>query len=252
MFEKEYSVHVYETSPDGRLALYSLFNYLQDIASDHAVRLGFGREDLMRQNRIWVLSRIYAVISQWPVWKDLLLVRTWHRGVDKLFALRDYEVFFSDGRPVAAATSSWVIIDQTSRRIQRPDSTLSPQDSGYRPTSALPRNALKLEPAAEEGRISSPYQVRLSDLDINLHTNNTKYLQWVMDSYEMDFTIKHVPCSAEINYLAESRLQDEIVIRTFTDGTNENLFSHSILRRTDGVELCRVRIEWQGSVEGGK
>jgi hypothetical protein len=42
-FEKEYRVHVYETGPNGKLNLYSLFNYLQDIASDHAVKLGFGR-----------------------------------------------------------------------------------------------------------------------------------------------------------------------------------------------------------------
>jgi hypothetical protein len=38
-FEKEYRVHVYETGPDGKLNLYSLFNYMQDIASDHAVNL---------------------------------------------------------------------------------------------------------------------------------------------------------------------------------------------------------------------
>jgi hypothetical protein len=47
-FEKEFIVHVYETGPDGRLSLASLFNYMQDIASDHAEKLGFGRDDLMR------------------------------------------------------------------------------------------------------------------------------------------------------------------------------------------------------------
>ena len=56
-FEKEYRIHVYETGPDGKLNLYSLFNYMQDIASDHAIKLGFGRDDLMRDNRFWVLSR---------------------------------------------------------------------------------------------------------------------------------------------------------------------------------------------------
>ena len=50
-FEKEYRVHVYDTGPDGRVSLTSLFNYMQDIASDHAEMLGFGRDDLMRDNR---------------------------------------------------------------------------------------------------------------------------------------------------------------------------------------------------------
>ena len=51
-FEKEYRIHVYEIGPDGKLNLFSLFNYLQDIASEHAVKLGFGRDDLMREKPI--------------------------------------------------------------------------------------------------------------------------------------------------------------------------------------------------------
>ncbi len=62
-FEKEYRIHVYETGPDGKINLYSLFDFLQDMASEHAVRLGFGRNDLMKENHLWVLSRMYVVIS---------------------------------------------------------------------------------------------------------------------------------------------------------------------------------------------
>ena len=89
--EKEYNVHVYEMGPDGKLSLYSFFDYLEDIASDHAVSLGYGRDDLMKQNHIWVLSRIYAEIQEWPAWRDKLTVRTWPRGTDRLFALRDFD-----------------------------------------------------------------------------------------------------------------------------------------------------------------
>jgi acyl-ACP thioesterase len=92
-FEKEYRVHVYETRPDGKLNLYSLFNYMQDIASVHAVKLGFGRDDLLRNNRFWVLSRIYAVIEEWPVWEDSIIVKTWPNGTEILFAMRgDYRL----------------------------------------------------------------------------------------------------------------------------------------------------------------
>jgi len=68
--EKEYPVHVYDTGPDGRLSLYALFNCFQDIASDHAVRLGYGRDELLRQNQFWVLSRIYAEINALPHWEE--------------------------------------------------------------------------------------------------------------------------------------------------------------------------------------
>jgi medium-chain acyl-[acyl-carrier-protein] hydrolase len=247
MYTKEYEIHVYETSPNGKLRLHSLFDFLQDIASDHAVKLGFGRDDLMKGNRMWVLSRIYAVITEWPVWEDRVSIRTWHKGTEKIFAFRDYKIFFPDGRPIAAATSSWLIIDQTTRKIQRPDVSLVQHNSDEPVPDALPRNAAKLDPAADDGWLSSRFKVRTSDLDINLHTNNVRYLQWIMDSYDLGFVMKHVPCAAEINFLAESHHDDEIVLRTSADKNSGICFNHSIMRSSDNAELCRVRVEWKES-----
>lgn len=244
-FEKEYSVHVYETGPDSRLSLYSFFDYLQDIASDHAITLGFGRDDLMRQNHIWVLSRIYAEISEWPSWGDKLKVKTWPRGTDKLFALRDFNVSFTDGRPLALATSSWLIIDQTTRRIKRPDHNLA-WDNAYKPVEqALPRNAEKLEPAAADAGEMSELKVRVSDLDMNLHTNNARYLRWIADSYSLEFILNHNPVSAEINYLAESHYNEDIIVLGSCDNENTGIYNHSIVRQSDNTELCRIRIVWK-------
>lgn len=247
ILEKEYSIHVYETGPDGKLNLYSLFDYLQDIASDHAVKLGYGRDALMKRNHYWVLSRIYAVIHEWPSWGDTILVRTWPKGTESVFALRDYEAFFPDGRPVASATSSWLIVDQTKRRIQRPDTELSKYNTGILHKDSLPRNAAKLEPASENGRTASSFSVRVSDLDVNHHTNNVKYIKWVTDSLDLDFVMNNILCSAEINYLAESRYGHNIVIRVSEDKDNENVLNSSVLRIPDKTELCRIRIGWKNN-----
>ena len=58
------------------------------------------------------------------------------------------------------------------------------------------------------------YRIKVSDLDVNLHTNNVRYLTWVSDCYDLDFVMKNFPRSAEINYLAESQFDEEIVIKT--------------------------------------
>ena len=243
--EKRYPVHVYETGPDGRLNLHSLFDYLQDIASDHAVQLGFGRDDLMSQNHFWVLSRIYAEISVWPSWGDTINVKTYPRGTDRLFALRDFEVSYPDGKSVARATSSWLIIDRDTKRIQRPDNNLSRLNSELPGEKAFHRNAMKLEPVGRNGRNTSPFRVTISDLDVNLHTNNTRYLKWVTDSYDLDFVLNSVPLSAEINYLAESHFNENIAITISEESSDSNVFSHSIMRTSDNTELCRVRICWK-------
>jgi acyl-ACP thioesterase len=244
-FEKEYRIHVYETGPDGKLNLYSLFNYMQDIASDHAIKLGFGRDDLLRNNHFWVLSRIYAVIDKWPLWEDKIILKTWPNGTDKLFALRNYEVRYPDGRQIAAGTSSWLILDRTTKKVQRPDSILSQFSPNlYTDNSAL-RYASKIDPSSDNGRISPLFKIKVSDIDVNLHTNNVRYLKWASDSYDLDFIMNNDPQSAEINYLAESRFDEEIMIRTSVENENGSFYNHSIFRTNDNKELCRIRIEWK-------
>jgi medium-chain acyl-[acyl-carrier-protein] hydrolase len=247
-FEKEYRVHVYETGPDGKLNLYSLFNYMQDIASDHAVKLGFGRDDLMRDNRFWVLSRIYAVVDKWPLWEDKITMTTWPNGTDKLFALRNYEVRSSDGSHIASGTSSWLILDRTTKKVQRPDTTLTQYNFDLQTESSPIRYATKIDPAAENGRLSPIFRIKLSDLDVNLHTNNVRYLKWVSDSYDLDFVMNFEPQSAEINYLAESRFDEEISIKTSEDKDSGDYYNHSVFRTSDNKELCRIRIGWKKTI----
>jgi medium-chain acyl-[acyl-carrier-protein] hydrolase len=243
-FEKEYKIPVYDTGPDGKLSLYSLFNYFQDIASEHAVRLKFGRDDLMRDNRFWVLSRIAADMYLWPEWEEIIIVRTWPRGTDKLFAIRDYEVLYPNGRHIASGSSSWLIIDRTTKKIQRPDELLSRFNPEATVKNSLGRNAGKVEPATDPGQKSDAFTIKVSDLDVNLHTNNVRYIKWVIDTYDLNYILDHKPVSLEVNYLAESICGEKIFIRSNREN-NTASFNHSVIRYTDDRELCRMRIDWK-------
>jgi len=243
-YEKNYGIHVYDTGTDGKLTLSALFNYLQDIASDHAVKLGFGRDDLLEDNRFWVLSRMYAVISEWPQWGESVKVRTWPNGTDKLFALRNYEVEYPDGKHIASGTSSWLILDRTTKKVQRPDYLLTKYNPDLHSDISPLRCAFKLEQATESGFLHPQFRVRISDIDVNLHTNNVRYLKWVVDSYNLEFVMKNIPQSVEINYLAESVYDQEIIIRTSVDNVNRLFYNHSVFRVDDSKELCRIRIQW--------
>jgi len=244
-FEKEYRVHLYDTGPDGKVSLYSLFNYMQDIASEHAVMLGFGRDDLMSGNRFWVLSRMYAVITELPQWNDTIFVNTWPSGTDKLFAFRSFSVYNTERKKIISASSSCLILDHTTRKVQRPDGILPRYDPDLYRHDAPVRNAMKIEAPDENGCTSSEYRIKPSDLDVNLHTNNVAYLRWVTDTYDLDYIMTHFPCEAEINYLAESLYNEEIITKTSADKGNCNVFNHSVIRTGDKKELCRVKLEWK-------
>ncbi|MGE5419554.1 MAG: acyl-[acyl-carrier-protein] thioesterase [Chloroflexota bacterium] len=245
-FEKPYRIHVYETGPNGKLNIQSLFNYMQDIASDHAENLGYGRNDLTEHNSFWVLSRLYAEIYHLPEWEDDIVIRTWPNGTDRLFALRNYEIMYPDGHILAYASSSWLILDKVTKKVQRPEILFAGRILPT-PEKFEIRNATKLEAAVEQGETNLCFRIKTSDLDINLHTNNAVYLRWISDSYDLGFLMKNDPQSIEINYLAESKYDEEVIIRTSADG--EGSFNHSIFRKDDNKELCRVRMVWKPQVK---
>jgi len=151
----------------------------------------------------------------------------------------------AEGYLRARATSSWLIIDRDSKRIQRPDTNLTRLNSNPGEVRDILRNAVKIESALPGGKAGSPFRVKVSDLDVNLHANNTSYLRWVTDTYNLDFMLQNVPLSVEINYLSESRFDDTVEILTSCSENDAGLFSHSVVRPADSSELCRVRIHWK-------
>ncbi len=250
-FGKEYPVHVYETGPDGKSGIHNLFNYLQDIASEHAEMLGFGRNDLLERKCFWVLSRIYAEFSDIPAWGDTITVNTWPNGTDSVFAMRNFEITNSQGITIGLANSAWLVVDLGTKRIQRPESLSQLFSIPYRHKDGYARIPAKLK-APENSSSQSQTEakvVSISDLDVNLHTNNVNYLKWVYDTYSLDFVMKKRPVSVEINYLAETVAGDKIII-TSHEAVPEEVYSHTLIRQSDSKEVCRMILRWTNSEAG--
>ena len=242
VYKRNFRVHTYETDTGGHMSLATLFNYLQDTASIHASSLQFGKEHLEKDNRIWVLSRIYVVLDEYPLWNDEIIIKTWPRGIDKIFALRDFEIQQANGKKIGGAVSNWIMVNRETKRPVRPDNLLLLLNGDIPGESALERGPEKI-PALEPDIIESPvFQVKYIDLDLNKHVNNMKYLQWTLDAYPVDHMTDHRVKSLEINYLSESFPGDNIQIKRNEAG--KGIFHHSVIRVDDGVELCRIRATW--------
>ena len=121
---------------------------------------------------------------------------------------------YPDGRHIASGSSSWLMLDRTTKKFRDPILYYHSIIPICFPMNLRYRYALKLEPAADDGKLTPRFRIKVSDLDVNLHTNNVRYLKWVCDNYNLDFVMGNVLQSAEINYLAESIYNEEIMIRT--------------------------------------
>ena len=236
---QEYLVRSFHINAGKQLSLPSLLNFLQETAGLHANALHFGMGDLQRKNHTWVLSRMLLEMDRWPVLGETIAIETWPRGIDRLYATRDYLVLDSKQSPIGRASSYWLIVDRTSRRPQSPDHMKQHVVSQER--QAIPRQL---------GKIKAPANIFLqevrkayhSDTDMNGHVNNVRYTEWILDSIPEEVHNKSTLRSWEINYLAEVMPGEEVVIQR---GPLENkTMMASIVLKDSKKEACRSEIHF--------
>lgn len=178
-FCQDICIPCYLTDKNTVLRPSSFMDLAQEIAYWAAQELGFGYDTLHVHHTAWVLSRMHIHFGKAPLWRDEVTLFTWHKGASSLFYLRDFEMKDKEGKTIIDATSSWVVIDEQTRRLVRPEDLKNLTDVGDvdnaieepAPRLMLPTD---MEPAGE-------HVVAYSDLDILGHSNNPRYVVWAMD-----------------------------------------------------------------------
>jgi len=187
-----------------RLTLNSIFDYFQEAAISHAENLGVGREEMARTGQLWILSRMSVLVSKRPKYCEKISVRSWPRGWEKLFAIRDYEIKDSKDTAVVSARSAWLIVDIEKRRPLRPQSVMDnmPLNEGLNALSQEANGAAGLS-ERENLQKTGERKAHYSDLDFNGHVNNVKYIEWIEDSLDHALLEKSGKIRIDINYLNE-------------------------------------------------
>jgi medium-chain acyl-[acyl-carrier-protein] hydrolase len=98
------------------------------------------------------------------------------------------------------------------RKLAAPDWT--PFQEFWRRDKALALLPEKI-PLLEGGEELAEFKVRNSDLDLNNHVNNTRYAQWILDAVPVQSLKTATLHEYEINFLAETKLEDSISLQHF-------------------------------------
>ncbi|MBN2347530.1 MAG: hypothetical protein JXJ22_01760 [Bacteroidales bacterium] len=196
----QYNIGSYDVDFKMQLKLSSLTNYLQESAWKHANHLNFGLEFLHNNGLVWMLSSIRFEVDYLPKWPESFTIKTWPRGFDRLFYLRDFLMFDKEGNRFGGATTNWLLIDIKSRRpkmFEIPGNIIEKNKDHH----ALEGFSQKL-PLIEKGEIF-PQSVLYFDLDLNHHANSNRYVEWILNTFPYEFHKKHQVQSMQLNYIKE-------------------------------------------------
>jgi len=238
--QEKFTVRSYEMDVQGVASVPAICNYLQEVAGNHATELGVAVDHLFRKNMTWVLSRLHIKVFRFPFWREEIKIETWPSGRQSKFATRDFLIFDQKHNILVKATSSWMIIDLKTQKpivmpafmdeIRLPDRKRAIEDSF--PKMKAPNNS----------NLERKFDVRLSDLDINQHVNNVKYIEWALESVPIDVWKDKILSELEISFRAETKYGDKIVIQT---EQKDDIFSHHVISEDDQRDLALLKSTWR-------
>lgn len=210
-YTEKHTIPCYDTDAAWRLKPTSFMNMAQEAAGRHAVYLGFGYDDLIKNNTAWILSRVHVEFPDTPKWREEITLNTWHKGLNRLFFLRDFVLTDNDGKERVKATTSWLVLNLETRRLVRDPKLL--EEGTVCNENALETPADKVQmPKDLEPELVRTHLVSYSDIDTNGHTNNAMYMQWSMNAVGYDITSSRPVKEFTINFNHETKAGDEVEI----------------------------------------
>lgn len=192
LFESDFDV-------DGNIKLNRFMQLMQNAATEHADKLGFGWDNLNSLGVLWVLSKVKIVFCS-AITKDVAFVDvvTWPKSPDKFFANRLFEVYDDGGNHVASVLSVWAVIDKNARKFVSADKLADIYKADFDDAEIDVSPAFCRVRGGDDFVLAYSTAVRRSMLDINKHVNNTNYITFAYDA-----TDGRYPAEVEIVYHKE-------------------------------------------------
>ena len=224
----------------GRLMMGHLGNHMLNAADFHSTDRGFGMKYLNTIRKTWVLSRLAIEMDEMPCQYDHFYVETWVESAMRYFTNRNFRVVGETGKVFGYGRSIWAMIDTETRQ---PTDILAIHNGAINDWIEKEKEC----PIDKGGRVKmSDKAVFLrsidtyyNDVDINGHINSVKYIEHVLDLWDLSWYREHHIRRLEIAYVAEAHQGDRLSF--YQEQTAENEFCIRICRDEDAeVARCKV------------
>lgn len=213
-YGQDITIPCYDTDASFHLKPAAFMDLAQELAYLGAQVLHFGYDDLQKSQYAWVLSRMNIKFLNPPKWRDRTTLYTWHKGLDGLFFLRDFELreegdtdFKDKSKVLIACTTSWIVMNLQTRRLVRSDEILdiAPASTQCQDDAIAERCGKVTFPRTPEPEVAAERKVTYSDIDILGHTNNARYIVWAMDCLDYEEASGSLVKEIVINFNKETK-----------------------------------------------
>lgn len=218
IFEDTYLTSFAQTGTHGVITNKSLLSILENIAGEHSALVHYSFNEIMKLDLSWVILSWKLKVFNRIKPDTLITVKTWARSANKLFVLRDFEVFNDKGELCAIATSKWCLINISTGKIAKMPENIGDIYHGLNPKSVFNiEDFPKLLEPNSSFISEDTYRVRRFDLDLNKHVHNLNYLNIAYEILPQDIYDASELNNVEILYKKELKYNDTVKSYLYKD-----------------------------------
>lgn len=208
-FSKTYYLSAGECNPQRELPLPLLINRVIDVATLHANEWGVGYERLIADNHAWVLARVTVEMEQYPRVNENYTLTTWIEGYNRLFSQRNMEIADAEGHIIGYVRTIWMVIDLSTRKSVDIESlTYISENIIDHPCPIAPQG--RLQPVTE-GEITE-HTFGYVECDFNRHVNTVRYLELLINKFDMPYFDNNVIRRMEISFIKETHYGESVQV----------------------------------------
>ena len=223
-----------------KLFMGHLGNHLLNAADFHSNDRDFGMNYLNPIHKTWVLSRLAVEMDDMPSAYDRFDVETWVDSAMRYFTNRNFRVSSPDDSKVYGyGRSVWAMIDTETRQPQNIMEIRDGEIERYIETEKeCPLGPLSRVKMGKDLELVRTIDTHYSDVDINGHINSVKYIEHVLDLFNIDWYRTHRLKRFDIAYVAESHCGDRL--NFYMENCGEDAFHVRITKTNVGVDDVEV------------
>ena len=174
-------------------------------------------------------------------------VETWVDSVMKYFTSRNFKVVNEEGHVYGYGKSIWAMIDMDTRQPTDIFAVREGLINEYIETSyECPIEKFSRVKVTGEEELLRSINTYYNDVDVNGHINSVKYIEHLLDLWDLDWYRTYFIKRFEIAYVAEAHHGDQLnFYREHREKERENDFNFKITKTTNDnteVETCRCRV----------
>ena len=210
---EQFTIRANEVDTSGKLTLPAICTFFQEVAGNNAKDLKFDITDMQQQNLTWVLHRMDININRKVQWRDTIHIETWPAASDSLRAYRNYRIIDSKHQEIGNCLSYWIVMNLATRRPSRiPQEVLDMRLLDKAHVTQIKNNRMK--PFTIQGT-EKEIIVRRADVDMNNHVNNVRYIEWMLET--LDLEIVHKIQNFDVMFTKEAFVDDRLISSSYRD-----------------------------------